>query len=170
MAGDNLYYMGNHVLPTAGLPTAVQTGTAAAAVVMLQLAVPSTRAFTLVEYGISFTGAPSAIQMQLRATSATTATAGSMTAGVILPFTPGAPTSLSTSSTSASCFYSSGTAAALPTATVSKIYDTQVLSTNQYVKQWPLNREPGLAASDFLQLCLVAATAVTASCYFIWRE
>lgn len=170
MAGDNLYKMGNYVLPTAGLPAKVTIPTATA-VVMLQLSAPSTRQVTLVEYGISFDGSPSAIQVQLRSTSATTATAASMTAGIITPFTnPNAPTALCTSGTANSCFYTGPTGAALPTATVSAIYDTQNLSTNTYVKQWPLNREPGIPVSGFLQLCVQMAAAVASSCYFIWRE
>lgn len=170
MAGDNLYYMGNHVLPTTGLPAKVTIPTATA-VVLLQLSIPSSRQFTLVEYGISFDGSPSAIQVQLRTTSATTATAASMTAGSITPFTnPGAPTSLSTAGTANSCFYTGPTGAALPTATVSATFDTQSLSTNTYSKQWPLNREPGIPVSGFLQLCVQMAAAVASSAYFIWRE
>lgn len=170
MAGDNLYYMGNHALPSADLPAKVTIPTATA-VVLLQLSVPSSRQFTLVEWGISFDGSPSAIQVQLRATSATTATAGSMTAGTILPFTnPDVPTSLSTSGTANSCFYTGPTGAALPTATVSAIYDTQTISSAQYVKQWPLNREPGVNHGTFLQLCIKMAAAVASSAYFVWRE
>ena len=167
MPGDNLYQMFNGATPSTALPTMVTTSTSA--VVMLQLSVPSTRQFTLVEYGICFDGSPAAIQVQLRATSAA-ATATNMTAGTILPYTnPNAPTSLSTSGTSNSCFFN-GTSTAAPTGTVSKIYDSPVLSTNTYVKQWPLNREPGTAASDFVQLCVKAAAAVNCTCWIIWRE
>ena len=167
MPGDNLYYMGNHALPSTGLPTKVTTSTAAT--VMLQLSTPSTRQFTLVEYGICFDGSPSAIQVQLRSTSAAV-TATNNTAGIINPFTnPNAPTSLSTSGTSNSCFFN-GTSTNAPTATVSAVFDTQIISSAQYVKQWPLNREPGIPVSNFLQLCVLASVAVNASCYFIWRE
>lgn len=170
MAGDNLYYMGNHALPTNDLPAKVTIPTATA-VVLLQLSAPSSRQFTLVEWGISFDGSPAAVQVQLRASSATTATAASMTAGIIEPFTnPDAPASLSTSGTANSCFYTGPTGAAAPTATVSAFFDTQTLSTNTYVKQWPLNREPGLNHGLFLQLCIKMAAAVASSAYFIWRE
>lgn len=164
---ENLYYMGNHTLPSTSLPTKVTTGTAA--VVMLQLSVPSTRQFSLVEWGIDFDGSPSAIQVQVRATSAA-ASATNMTAGIITPFSnPGAPTSLSTSGTSNSCFYD-GTSTAAPTATVASIFDTRTLSSNTYDKFWPLGREPVAAVSTFIQICVLAASAVNATCYLIWRE
>jgi hypothetical protein len=159
--------MGNHVLPTTSLPAKVTTGTSA--VVMLQLSVPSTRQFSLVEWGIDFDGSPSAIQVQVRSTS-TAASSTNMTAGIITPFSnPGAPTSLSTSGTSNSCFYD-GTSTAAPVATVTTIYDTRILSTSTYDKFWPLGREPVAAASTFIQVCVLAAAAVNASCYLIWRE
>jgi hypothetical protein len=164
---ENLYYMGNHTLPSTGLPTKVTTGTAA--VVMLQLSVPSTRQFNLVEWGIDFDGSPAAIQVQVRATSAA-ATATNMTAGIITPFSnPGMPTSLSTSGTSNSCFFN-GTSTAAPTSTVTAVYDTRILSTNTYDKFWPLSREPVAAVSTFIQVCVLASAAVNASCYIIWRE
>jgi hypothetical protein len=164
---ENLYYMGNHVLPTTGLPTKVTTSTAAT--VMLQLSVPTTHPFTLCEYGISFDGSPSAIQVQLRATSAGVV-ATNNTAGSITAFNnSGAPTSASTSGTSNSCFFN-GTSTNAPTSTVAFTYDTQILTTNTYIKQWPLGREPQVASSDFVQLCVLAGTAVNASCYIIWRE
>lgn len=166
MAGDNLYIMTNNALPSTALPTASATTTSAN--VLLQLSAPSTRQFTIVEYGISFDGSPAAIQVQLRATSAA-ASATNMVAGVIQPFTnPDAPTSLSTSGTSNSC-YNNGTATT-PNGTVSTVYDSQIISTNQYVKQWPLNREPGVDTSLFVQLCVKAATSVGVYAYIIWRE
>jgi hypothetical protein len=164
---ENLYTMGNFVLPTTGLPTKVTTGTAA--VVMLQLSVPSSHPFTLVEWGIDFDGTPSAIQVQLRATS-TAASATNMTAGIITPFNnSGAPTSSSTSGTSNSCFWN-GTSTAAPTTTVAAIYDTRTLTTNTYDKMWPLSREPQVASSNFVQLCVLAGTAVNTTCWLVWRE
>lgn len=162
---DNLYYMGNHALPSTGLPTKVTTSTAA--VVMLQLAIPSSHPLTLVEWGIDFDGSPSAIQVQVRSTSAA-ASATNMTAGSILAFN-GGPSTAVTSSTSTSCFYN-GTSTAAPTATVSAIYDSRVLSTNTYDKFWPLGREPVAASSAFVQICVLAAAAVNATCYLVWRE
>jgi hypothetical protein len=163
---ENLYYTGNHVLQSTGLPTKVTTSTAA--VCMLQLSTPSTRMFSLVEYGISFDGSPSAIQLQLRASTAGVATTNN-TAGIITAFTSGAPTSLSTVGTSNTCFFN-GTSTNVPTATVTEMFDSQILTTNTYIKQWPLAREPQVAVSQFVQVCVLAGTAVNASCYIIWRE
>lgn len=166
MAVGNLYHMGNFALPSTGVPTKVTTTTAA--VVMLQLSAPASHPFTIVEYGICFDGSPAAIQVQLRSTSAA-AVATNMTAGSITNYTGNGPTSTSTSGTSNSCFYN-GTSTAAPTATVNAVFDSPILSTNTYIRQFPLGREPTLIASDFLQLVVDAATAVNATCWFVWQE
>lgn len=163
---ENLYYTGNHILQSTGLPTKVTTGTAA--VCMLQLAAPSTRMLNLVEYGISFDGTPSAVQVQLRATTASVATTNN-TAGVVTNFTSGAPTSLCTTGTALTSYWG-GASTNVPTATVTEMYDNQILSSNTYIKQWPLAREPQVAVSQFVQLVVLSAAAVNATCYIIWRE
>jgi hypothetical protein len=167
MAGETLYYMGNFATPSASTPAGVSM-TAGQEICALQLATTATRQLAIVEYGISMSGAPAAATISLRETSATTATAASMTAGSLLVYTQG-PASQLTSSTSACCWYTSGTA--LPTATVSQVYDAQLLTTNTYIKQFPLGREPVVPVSAFLQLCVqVPTTAVNMLCYVIWRE
>lgn len=51
------------------------------------------------------------------------------------------------------------------------MYDMQVLSSNTYIKQFPLAREPVVPVSGFLQLVLnVPTAAVTCYAYIIWRE
>lgn len=167
MAGESLYYMGNFATPTAATPAGVSM-TAGQQICALQLATTATRQLAIVEYGISMSGAPAAAAISLRECSATTATAASMTAGTIQVYTQG-PASQLSSSTSTCCWYTSGTA--LPTATVGQIYDAQLLTTNTYIKQFPLGREPVVPVSAFLQLCVeVPTTAVNMICYIIWRE
>jgi hypothetical protein len=94
-------------------------------------------------------------------------------AGIITPYTnPGAPTSVAPSSTSASLYTTAQTTAL--TGTVQQLFDQQLLTTNTYVKQFPLAREPVFGASatqEFLNLAvMVPTTAVTAFCYIVWRE
>jgi hypothetical protein len=170
---ENLYIMGNYGLPTTANPAPVSSGTAGSPCVMLQLATPAsgTRQFNLVEYGLSMSGAPSGATISLRSTS-TAATLG--TAGTILPYSStGAVTSLAPSAVATSAWQSAGATIA-PAGTVNQIYDAQILSSNTYIKQWPLAREPVFGVSGtqyFLQIVLtVPTTAVTVLCYVIWRE
>jgi hypothetical protein len=164
---ENLYQMGNYGALTTGMP-AKQT-TAAATNVMLQIATPSTRQFCIVEYGISFDGSPSAIQVSFRQTSAATTFGTQTVPPVITSLTPGAPASLGTLSTTTCAYNQAGTALTPVTGTVAP-FDNQILSSNTYIKQWPLAREPAVAVSSFLQIVVLAASAVNATCYVIWRE
>jgi hypothetical protein len=170
---ENLYFMGNFAAPSTTVPAPVSTGTAGSASVMLQLATPAsgTRQFSIVEYGVSLTGAPAGASLLLRQTP-TAATLG--TAGTILPYSNiSAPTSLAPSAVATSAWNSSGSTVA-PAGTSGMVYDAQLLTTNTYIKQFPLGREPvvGLSGTqEFLQIILnVPTTAVTALCYVIWRE
>jgi hypothetical protein len=168
---ENLYYMGNGYTALSGIETAnaapQTTGTAGTASVLMQLATPSTRQINIVEYGVSLTGAPAGANLMLRS-CATGGITG--TAGIITPYSnPNAPTSLLTSSTTA-CAYSTA-ATAPPANAATGIYDAQLLTTNTYIKQFPLAREPVVAVSNWLMIVInVPTTAVTALCYIIWRE
>jgi hypothetical protein len=168
---ENLFIMGNYATPSTTNPT--PSTTTAAVNIQLQLATPATKQLSLVEYGISFSGSPSAIPITLRVTG--TSSSALTTAGTILPYNNMSSTgaavvaSVLTSSTTACAFMNSGTAVA-PAATVSTVLDAQLLTTNTYVKQFPLAREPEVPVSSFLQLVVTAGTAATAYCYFIWRE
>jgi hypothetical protein len=143
---------------------------------MLQLATPAsgTRQYSIVEYGLSMTGVPSGATLTLRTTS-TAATLG--TAGVILPYASAMPyanlPSLAPVSTTTSAYQSAGATIA-PAATVNAVYDAQILSTNTYIKQFPLAREPIVGVpgtQEFCQIVLnVPTTAVTVLCYIVWRE
>jgi hypothetical protein len=163
---ENLFFMGNGysaALTTAN-PTAQTSGTAGTASVLLQLATPSTKQITVVEYGLSMTGSPSGATLSLRNTSATI----TGTAGIITSYNIAGPATVLTSSTTACCY---STAATAPTGTVAETYDMQILSSNTYIKQFPLGREPTVPVSGFLQVVInVPTTAVNCYCYVIWRE
>jgi hypothetical protein len=161
---ENLYFVGNFALPSTTNPTAAATVSAVS--VQLQLAVASGHQYCLVEYGISFAAAPTGALITLRSTN----TASTLSTACMTP-TPynnaNAPASSTTTTTATTAF---GTAAVAPAATVNQVFDAQVLSTNTYIKQFPLAREPVLLASDFLQIVLTAGLVTTCYCYFIWRE
>jgi hypothetical protein len=54
--------------------------------------------------------------------------------------------------------------------TATRYADVQVLSTNTYVKQWPLGHEFRLPISKFLRVRVTAAAAVNAVTYIVWKE
>jgi len=80
---------------------------------------------------------------------------------------PNAPASLVTLGTANSGY----TASAEGTTAASRVFDTQLVApTNQYVKQFPLGREPEVAISKFVRIRVTAGTAVNAYAYIIWEE
>jgi hypothetical protein len=124
----------------------------------------------VVEWGISFDGSAAAapIDCELLTTGAVAATVTAhVAAGIVnLDSKSDAPTDLDP--------FDFGTAATGYTAsaegsiTASRILDVQhVAPTNQYIKQWPLGREPWFDHTDFLRIRVTAAAAVNAYCYVV---
>lgn len=51
------------------------------------------------------------------------------------------------------------------------MFDVQLIApTSQYVKQFPLGREPEVPVSKFLRVRVTAPAAVNAYAYVIWEE
>ena len=62
------------------------------------------------------------------------------------------------------------TATAEGTITATRMFDVQLIApTNQYVKQFPLGREPCIKNTEFLRIRVKAGTAVNAYCYIIFE-
>lgn len=165
---ENLYQAWNGHQGTTAAIAPVTTGTATTKTLM-QLAPPAGRNIAIVEWGISFDGAPSAIKCELVDTGTVFATVTAYTsaaADITNVTNPGQQTSQLTIGTGASGF----TASAEGTVTVNELYDYQLLSTNTYIKMWALGREPMIKAGDALRVRVNAATAVNAICYVVWRE
>jgi hypothetical protein len=160
-----VYIAANGASPTTAAQVPVSTGTAIKT--LLQIATPSTSAFKIIEWGISFDGSAAAtpircelIQTDVAATSGTSLTPTTYT-------DPNAPASLCVGGTGATCFSPSaeGTIAA------TRVLDVQfVAPTNQYVHQFPLGREPMVPISKFLRVRVTATAAVNAYAYVIWEE
>lgn len=164
---EKLYQAYNGAGPTTAAQVPVTTGTAIKT--LLQLATPSTESLYIVEWGISFDGSAAATPIRcelLTCTGAATVTA--FGAGDITQLTdPLGPASLVTLGTSASGF----TASAEGTPATVDVIDAQfVAPTGQYIKQFPLGREPTCAISRFVRIRVTAAAAVNAYAYVIWGE
>lgn len=152
------YIAYNAAVPTTAAMVHVATGNAIKT--LLQVTAPSTRQLTIVEWGITFDGAPSAIVTELINT--TTVAGTGMTAVTPSVLTPGAPASVATAGWSPSA---EGSVAA-----TTRTFDYQKLSTNNYKWEWSLGREPILDVSQVLRVRVTAAVTVNAICWIRWEE
>lgn len=151
------YVVFNAALPTTAAMVKVSTGTAIKT--LLQGTAASTRQMRLVEWGITFDGTPAAIQCELIQT--TTVAGGTPTAVT--------PTLFDASDAALSTWgFSPATEGTIVATT--RIYDSQILSTNNYQKVWELGQEPVVAASQVVRIRVIAAAAVNALCWVRFVE
>lgn len=149
------------MVTTAG-PALVTTGTTIKT--LLQVLHPSL-AMSVVEWGITFDGSPVAIKAELLTTGIINATVTAFVANDVNLFTdPAGNTPGLTLSTAGSGY----TASAEGTITATREGDTQVLTQNQYLKQWPLDQEFVVKAADVLRVRVTAGVAVNANCYIVF--
>lgn len=165
---ERLFIAANGAMPTTAALSSVTTGTAIKT--MLQIATPSTTPITVVEWGISFDGSAAAtpIKCELIQTDVAATVTAHVAAGV-QPYTdPSLTASLMTLGTTATGY--TGSSEGSTTATRFIDGPQLIAPTNQYVKQWPLGRDPIIPVSKFLRVRVTAAAAVNAYCYIIWSE
>lgn len=164
-----LYLIPNGARPTTAAQVAVTTGTAIKTMLQVKLGRAVLRA-KVVEWGISFDGSAAAtpINCELLTTKTVAATVTAHVASGIINLDPrgNAPTDLDPFDfgTAATGY----TASAEGTITDSRPMDPQLIApTNQYVKQWPLGREPWFDQNEFLRIRVTAGAAVNALCYVV---
>lgn len=154
-------------MPTTAAPVKVTTGTAIKT--MLQVKPGTGVLLKVVEWGISFDGSAAAtpIECELVETGTVFGTVTASVAADITRLDPNAqdPTTsalvVGTSATGYTC-----TAEGSITAT--RELDFQLVApTNQYVKQFPLGREPMVNVSSALRIRVTAGTAVNCYCYVV---
>lgn len=161
------YIAFNAPAPTTASLVAVTTGTAIKT--MLQVATPATTKMKIIEWGICFDGSAAAtpIEVELIQTDVAATVTAHVAAGVALFNDSGGPASAMTLGTAATGY----TASAEGTITATRVLDTQLIApTNQFIKQYPLGREPEMPISKFLRIRVKAGTAVNAVCYICWEE
>lgn len=160
---ETLYIAYNGAAPTTAALAAVTTGTA----IKTMLQILSTKELRIVEWGVHMDGAPSAIKWELLTTGTVAATVTAHGAsGIMLYNNPNGAAATVTTSTSGTGF----TATAEGSITTTRVFESSILSTNSYIKQFPLGREPMVKASDVLRVRATAAVAVNATCYVVWKE
>jgi|SRR3990172_5232321 len=141
----------------------------------LQLNVPDTGQIRLIEWGVSFDGSAAATPVLLEVATTDTAqtglTAHSTTTikSIDYDVTTGPPSRL-TMGTSATGY---GAPTITSNTTLRPIDRQYVAPTNQYIKMWPLGREPIIGAGtveSFLQFRIKVQATVNAIIYAVWEE
>lgn len=164
-----LYLIANGPMPTTVAQAPVTTGTAIKT--LLQLKPSATIAAKIVEWGISFDAFAAALP--IRCELLETDVAATVTASVAADITKldadalagGDPTTnLIQVGTTATGYTSTSEG----TITAVRLFDAQfVAPTNQYLKQFPLGREPVIQIGKFGRIRVTAAAAVNAYAYMI---
>lgn len=164
--------MANGPAPTTAAQVAVTTGTAIKTLLQVKLNGSATNTAKVVEWGISFDGSAAAtpIKCELLTTGTVKATITEFVAADIINLDPNgaAVTDDNPFAFGAAGDESGYTGTAEGTITATRMMDVQFIApTNQYVKQFPLGREPQFAPSEFLRIRVTAGAAVNAYCYLI---
>ena len=169
------YVVYNGPAPTTASQVAVTTGTAIKTMLQLKLGGSTNMVGKIIEWGISFDGSAAAtpILVELLSTATVNATITEFVAADVINL--GDPNAGAVTDDFPLAFTGAGdesgyTATAEGTVAATKVYDCQLIApTNQYVKQFPLGREPCWKAADFLRIRVKAGTAVNAICYIVFE-
>lgn len=164
-----LYLIANGPSPTTAAQVPVTTGTNIKT--MLQIKPGATTYGKVVEWGISFDGSAAAtpIKVELIETDVAATVTAHVAAGIVkidaLALGAGDPTTdFIEVGTSATGYTSSGEGSI----TTSRVLDVQYIApTNQYIKQFPLGREPITQPGKFLRIRVHAGAAVNAYAYVV---
>lgn len=165
-----LYLIGNYPMQTTAAPTAVTTGTSIKT--LLQVKPSATIAARIVEWGISFSGFAAAapgrvelIQTDVAAT-VTAIAAADITKVDAAALIGGDPTTNLIQVGTTGTGYTA-TAEGSITAVRNLDAPQQMAPTTQWVKQFPLGREPVIEVGKFARIRVHFATAFDALCYMV---
>lgn len=159
-----IYQTFNGPSPTTAAQVAVTTG--AVVKTMLQLE-DATYDYTILAWGISFTGSALAqgIQCELLEQDVAATVTAHVAAGLIKWDDPNAVASSATLGTANTGYTSS----AENSPTVSRVFDDQeVQPAGQYYYEFSLGERPKLLHGRFLKVRVTAAAAVNALCFIRW--
>lgn len=159
----------NGPAPTTAKQAAVTTGTAIKT--MLQVLASATKPFKIIEWGISFDGSAAAtpISCELLETDVAATVTAHVAAGIVKTdgeaLACGDPT---TNLFPVGTAHTGYTGSAEGSITATRQFDAQLVApTNQYVKQFPLGREPVVQAGKWARIRVHAGAAVNALCYMV---
>lgn len=157
-----LYWGQTGLAGGAAAPVKIATGTAVKT--MLQISTPATVAVRIVEWGCSFDTPASASIINVELFGHTVA----MTGGAA--YTPVEYSSFS-GVPSLTTFLQASTAFTEATPTAYRPFDLQTMvPPAQFVKQWPLGREPQSNFSTYVGIRVTATVTCNMYAYVIWEE
>jgi len=169
MAAEQLFTVANSSRATIAAPVKQPTGTAIRT--MLQLATVTTAGIYIVEWGISFDGSAAATPIQVElfgCTGAATMSTALAAADIMAMSDPGGAVSDHLQFSTALSAYAT---AAVTEGTVAnyRSFDLQMLQpTANYVKQFPLGREPQALLSTFVRVRVTAPASVNCYTYVVF--
>jgi hypothetical protein len=165
-----LYLIANGPMPTTAAQVPVATGTSIKT--LLQVKASATNPLLIVEWGISFDGSAAAVPIKCELLE--TDVAATVTAAAAADITKLDPLALAQTGDQTTNIIPVGTTSTGYTAsgegsiTAVRMFDVQLIApTNQYVKQFPLGREPVIAISKFGRIRVTAPVTVNAYCYMV---
>jgi hypothetical protein len=158
----------NGASPTTAALLKVTTGTSIKT--MVQVVLGATVTGKLIEWGISFDGSSAATPIAVECLETTTV-AATVTASAAADINKWGDTNIGTPSTALfqiGTALTGYTASAEGTITATRMFDAQLVApTGQYVKQFPLGREPYLVGGNVNRIRVTAGAAVNAYCYML---
>jgi hypothetical protein len=164
-----LYYIANGPMQTTAAFAPVATGTAIKT--MLQVKPSATVIAKIVEWGVSFDGSAAATPGKVElietdvAATVTASVANDITKFDANALSGGDPTTNLIQVGTTSTGY---TASGEGTITATRDFDVQFIApTNQYVKQFPLGREPVIQVNKFARIRVTFGTTVNCYAYMI---
>lgn len=168
-----LYMMFNGPMPTTAVVAPVTTGTAIKTMLQVKLGGSTNQTARVVEWGISLDGSAAATpgKVELLTTGTVKATITEFVAADIINILD--PNAAAVTDDFPFAFTAAGdesgyTATAEGTITATRPFDIQLIApTNQYVKQFPLGREPVFRADEYLRIRVHFGSAVNALCYVV---
>jgi hypothetical protein len=162
----SLYLFANGPMPTTAAQAVLSTGTA----IKTLLQIKPFNLAKIVEWGISFDGFAAAqpIKVELLETGTVNAT---VTAAVDQDISKYSDVNAAAASVAGLTLGTTATgynSTAEGTITAVRMFDVQLIApTNQYVKQFPLGREPEITIGNIGRIRVTAPAAVNAYCYVI---
>lgn len=170
-----IYKVYNGPMQTTTAFAGVATGTAIKTMLQIKLGANNNTVAKIVEWGISFNGSAAAtpIKCELIATGSVAATITEFVAADIVNYND--PNAAAVIDDFPLAFTAAGdesgyTATAEGSITATRGFDEQYIApTNQYIKQWPLGREPTFKASEFVRVRVHAPADVNCVCYIVFE-
>jgi hypothetical protein len=170
----SLYLIPNGASPTTAAQVVSDTGTAIKTLLQVKIGANYTIRGKVVEWGISFGGSAAAtpVKVELLTTGTVAATVTAHAAAGIINLDPlasaptdGHPFSFSSNTTGWMATGASGGEGSIST---TRMLDVQnIAPTSQFIKQWPLGREPMFAPTNYLRIRVTSGVNYTCYCYVV---